>query len=320
MRDEDCGGGDVLEGDDAPVGAWVFAGVRGHRTEMEDAVVAERVTDDICCFAVFDGHGGDFVSRWAAEALPQALRAAIAARPKPFLKAALPKLDELLLGMDRELANTALEEVLRCGSTAAILLATASRLVVANLGDSRAVLCRGTSAVPLSKDHKPTDPEERRRITASGGGVFQGRVNGALAVSRALGDFYHKQATKDGRMLPQAAQPVSPQAEMHEEARTEEDRFVLLACDGVWDVMSSAEAVGFCLERLEAEREARRGPDAKVAKSAVLQAVSVALIKECLYRGSTDNISAVLVMLDDALLNRSPSPPAQRKPQLLMRL
>ncbi|EOD39585.1 hypothetical protein EMIHUDRAFT_55783, partial [Emiliania huxleyi CCMP1516] len=133
-----------------------------------------------------------------------------------------------------------------CGTTACVGLVTATSVTVANLGDSRAVLCRGGGALPLSWDHKPTDEGERSRIVRAGAAVIEGRVNGDLALSRALGDFRHKTAS-----LPAPHQPVSSLADVQTVVRGPSDAFLLLACDGVWDVMASSEAVAFCFGSLE---------------------------------------------------------------------
>jgi serine/threonine protein phosphatase PrpC len=77
----------------------------------------------------------------------------------------------------------------RAGTTAVVLLITKSRYYVANIGDSRAVLSRSDSAVPLSTDHKPELPSEKNRIEKAGGYVKQGRVNGTLSLSRSFADF-----------------------------------------------------------------------------------------------------------------------------------
>lgn len=77
----------------------------------------------------------------------------------------------------------------RAGTTAVVVLMTKDRYYVANIGDSRAVLCRGDNAVALSTDHKPDSPSEKNRIEKAGGYVQQGRVNGALSLSRSFGDF-----------------------------------------------------------------------------------------------------------------------------------
>lgn len=78
------------------------------------------------------------------------------------------------------------------GCTATVILTTPTEIYCANSGDSRTVLSRGKQAVDLSKDHKPDDPEEHRRIVGAGGFVEDSRVNGMLALSRALGDFEYK--------------------------------------------------------------------------------------------------------------------------------
>lgn len=80
----------------------------------------------------------------------------------------------------------------RAGTTAVVALVTKDRYYVANIGDSRAVLNRGDSAIALSTDHKPDSPHEKNRIQKAGGYVQQGRVNGALSLSRSFGDFEYK--------------------------------------------------------------------------------------------------------------------------------
>ena len=72
------------------------------------------------------------------------------------------------------------------------MLITGSEIYCANAGDSRTVMCERGQAVELSFDHKPDLPEERNRIMKAGGEVVEGRVNGMLALSRAIGDFDYK--------------------------------------------------------------------------------------------------------------------------------
>ena len=78
------------------------------------------------------------------------------------------------------------------GCTATTVIITPTEIYCANAGDSRTVLGKGKIAIELSTDHKPDDPEERKRIYNANGFVEDGRVNGALALSRALGDFEYK--------------------------------------------------------------------------------------------------------------------------------
>jgi len=128
---------------------------------------------------------------------------------------------------------------------------TAKHLVVANAGDSRAVLCRAGRAIALSDDHKPNNPGEKKRIEAAGGyvensGPGQFRVNGNLNLSRALGDLEYK---KDMSLGPEK-QIISATPDVTYQLRSEEDEFVLICCDGVWDVKSNQEAVDFVRSRI----------------------------------------------------------------------
>ena len=264
-------------------------------------------------FAVFDGHGGKEVARYCAAHLHSALAAqpALAAGAvEEALAASFLALDAQLLtvggrralaalaeeGLARETAGEAVEEDSApshgpaAGCTACCALLVGSTLYVANAGDSRAVLCRGGAAVDLSVDHKPGLEGEKARILAAGGFVADGRVKGSLALSRALGDFEFKQ----NRELPAERQMVTALPEVTRLALQPGDDFLLLACDGVWDVLSSAQAVEFARQRL--------------AGGAAPAAVCEALCDACCAsdtRGSglgCDNISVVLVVFKPAVL------------------
>ncbi|VDN97573.1 unnamed protein product [Rodentolepis nana] len=127
-------------------------------------------------------------------------------------------------------------------------------LYVANAGDSRAVLCRSGTAVELSEDHKPEDPPERARINAAGGTVTaDGRVNDGLNLSRAIGDHVYKQRS-DLRMWDQmiSALPDVTRTELVPGA----DEFLVIACDGIWNAMTSQAVVDFIRERLHTDTSA----------------------------------------------------------------
>ena len=102
--------------------------------------------------------------------------------------------------------------------------------VQGNIGDSRAVACVGGRALDLSKDHKPSDNDEVMRITSAGGFIEGNRVNGNLALSRALGDFFFKR--NEHKSL--AEQVISPFADVIAQEITEAWEFVIMACDGIW--------------------------------------------------------------------------------------
>lgn len=169
-------------------------------------------------------------------------------------------------------------------------------ILCANAGDSRAVLCRDGRALELSHDHKPNLPSERARIVAAGGSVTQQkaegrivhRVNGALSLSRAIGDLTHKQNT---RIRPEN-QAVTALPEMVHAVRTPADEFIVIACDGIWDVKTSQEVVDFVRRRL------RKGQNPKE--------VSEELIRSCLSSDpkenhglGTDNMTCIVIALKD---------------------
>eukprot|EP00802_Teleaulax_amphioxeia_P021873 Tamp_22264.p1 GENE.Tamp_22264~~Tamp_22264.p1 ORF type:complete len:284 (-),score=33.99 Tamp_22264:235-1086(-) len=167
---------------------------------------------------------------------------------------------------DREVMNEGWLD----GSTSVVLAVTSRYIMVANAGDSRAVLMDGNTAVPLSCDHKPSRPDEMRRIEKAGGFVMQlgvPRVNGVLAVSRALGDAELKQL-------------VPAQPEYRTIARSVTHRFAALATDGVWDVMTNQEVMDLIADNWHQE-----GHGARV----------VAL--EAYNRGSFDNICILILDL-----------------------
>mmetsp|Transcript_17737 Transcript_17737/g.53424 ORF Transcript_17737/g.53424 Transcript_17737/m.53424 type:complete len:437 (-) Transcript_17737:987-2297(-) len=143
------------------------------------------------------------------------------------------------------------EQCGQVGCTAVVAVLKGGELYVANAGDSRAVLGRGAQAVALSVDHKPASTTEKNRITNAGGFVSEvggvTRVNGNLNLSRAIGDLRYKGNSDVQR----DAQIITAQPDVRRVSITPEDRFFLLACDGVWDVMSNQQAVDFVNERLD---------------------------------------------------------------------
>ena len=140
------------------------------------------------------------------------------------------------------------------GCTAVCALIRNGELHVANAGDSRCVLSRAGEAVALTQDHKPMDSGEYDRILKAGGFVADGRVNGSLNLSRALGDLEYKQ-TKE---LPAEAQMVTAAPEVRTVPLIPADEFLILACDGIWDVLTNQEAVDFARERLLGGRSPRQ--------------------------------------------------------------
>ncbi|XP_031840943.1 putative protein phosphatase CG10417 [Nomia melanderi] len=134
------------------------------------------------------------------------------------------------------------------GCTAVVAVLKGNELYVANAGDSRCVLCRDGQAVELSLDHKPEDKPEMERIVKAGGKVTaDGRVNGGLNLSRALGDHAYKQNVD----LSPPEQMISALPDVtHITIEPERDEFMVLACDGIWNFMSSQDVIQFIRARL----------------------------------------------------------------------
>jgi len=240
--------------------------IQGRRQHMEDTFQA--ATDlggdpKKAFYGVFDGHGGPHASEYAAEHLHKLiLQQKYDEQPHPSLKSGFKQLDHDWL----QLAE---RNNLDDGTTAICVLIENLTLFVCNVGDSRAVLCSGGKAVPLSVDHKPNRDDEKRRIEKLGGRIiFYGtwRVEGVLAVTRAIGDRRLKTY-------------VSAVPEIMERKLQTEDEFLILASDGVWDVLSCQDACNI----VKAARSVQDG--AKL------------LTEQAYNRGSLDNITSLVIDL-----------------------
>ncbi len=121
------------------------------------------------------------------------------------------------------------------GCTACVAMITKDEIICANSGDSRCVLARKGVAIEMSEDHKPDNAGERSRIQSAGGFVEEGRVKGVLSLSRALGDLEYKMSSH----LPEEKQMITCVPEMRKQARKDDDEFLVIACDGIWDCLSS---------------------------------------------------------------------------------
>lgn len=229
-------------------------------------------------YAVFDGHGG---SDAAAYVRTNAMRFF-------FEDANLPQtsvvdeafLEELesshlraFLIADQALADECSVDAY-CGTTAITALVLGRHLIVANAGDCRAVLCRKGVAVQLSQDHRPTSLMERQRVEKLGGIIEYGCLNGDLAITRALGDWYMK--------LPfGSASPLTAEPEVKQMLLTEDDEFMILGCDGIWDVMSNQEAVNVVRRELRLHND----PEQSARE----------LVNQALCKDTDDNLTAIVV-------------------------
>ncbi|XP_012693545.2 protein phosphatase 1A isoform X2 [Clupea harengus] len=293
------------EGNDLRYG---LSSMQGWRVEMEDAHTAviglPRGLRPWSFFAVYDGHAGSQVARYSCEHLLEH----ITSNPD-FQGSAEPQVQPDGAGDEaKEMENPSVDQVKlgirtgflqidehmrqisenrkgsgstdRSGSTAVCVMLSPQHIFFINCGDSRGLLSRGGTVHFFTHDHKPSNPLEKERIQNAGGSVMIQRVNGSLAVSRALGDFDYKCVHGKGP----TEQLVSPEPDVCAIERSEaEDEFIVLACDGIWDVMANEELCDFVRSRLEVTDD--------------LERICNEVVDTCLYKGSRDNMSVVLVCL-----------------------
>ncbi|XP_011002618.1 PREDICTED: protein phosphatase 2C 37 [Populus euphratica] len=287
--------------------------VRGRRRDMEDAVSIHTsfTTKNTLFFGVFDGHGCSHVAMRCRDRLHEIVKEEVEGFEEEESVEWKETMKRSFMKMDKEVENCCVEgdnssncrcelQTPRCdavGSTAVVAVVTPEKIIVSNCGDSRAVLCRNGVAIPLSSDHKPDRPDEMLRIQEAGGRVIYWdgpRVLGVLAMSRAIGDNYLKPY-------------VIPEPDVTLTERTAEDEFLILASDGLWDVVPNDTACGVVRTCLRARKPpsppGSPGSDAAVARAAIESSdkscsdASVLLTKLALARHSTDNVSVVVVDL-----------------------
>ncbi|KAH7671050.1 protein phosphatase 1L protein [Dioscorea alata] len=262
------GGISFLAGNKTGRFSYGYSSFKGKRSSMEDFYetrISEVDGQMVAFFGVFDGHGGSRV----AEYLKSNLFKNVSNHPD-FVKDTKSAIVEVFKQTDIDYLNEDKGQLKDAGSTASTVVLLGNRLYVANVGDSRVVACRSGSAIPLSNDHKPDRSDERERIENAGGFVIWAgtwRVGGVLAVSRAFGD----------KMLKPY---VVAEPEIQEE-EIEGVEFFIIASDGLWNVVSNKEAVEMVRAISDAETASRN------------------LIQEAYNRGSSDNITCIVVRFNN---------------------
>ncbi|KAL1316786.1 hypothetical protein HN51_068936 [Arachis hypogaea] len=272
--------------------------VIGRRRVMEDAVrvvpgfvPVEDESGGYDFFAVYDGHGGSMVANTCREKLhmllAEEMKEAKAAGPLDWhqvMCSCFMKMDQEIVGDE---GNDDMSGGNTMGSTATVVVVGKEEIVVGNCGDSRAVLCRGGEALPLSRDHKPDREDEKERIEAAGGRVIDwngNRVLGVLATSRSIGDHYMKPF-------------VIAQPEIQVSRRTDSDEFVVVASDGLWDVVSNSFACQLVRNYLSG----------KTDMTTSAEAAATLLAELAMARGSKDNITVIVIQLINAASPSTPS-------------
>nr|AVL26016.1 PP2C1 [Prunus avium] len=327
----------VFELDCIPL--WGSVSICGRRPEMEDAIAAvprfinipikmlignqlyngmsqslTHLTSHF--FGIYDGHGGPQVANYCSERLHLALAEELGVIKddlsdgtvgerqqvqweKAFTNCFQKVDDEIegkvsgnIIKSDGNASEASFEPIApeTVGSTAVVALVCSSHIIVANCGDSRAVLCRGKQAIALSVDHKPNREDEYARIEAAGGKVIQWnghRVFGVLAMSRSIGDRYLKPW-------------IIPEPEVMNVPRARDDECLILASDGLWDVMTNEEVCEVARRRILLWHK-KNGVTALAERGAgvdpAAQEAAAYLSTLALQKGSRDNISVIVVDL-----------------------
>lgn len=259
----------------------------GRRSYMEDYFIrVEGKESGIGLYAIFDGHSGKYSANFAKEYFTKAIGDEI--NLYAHAKAGSCKymeepdhnlnfkrmLTDFIEEAESRLKKASIQHEHDSGATCLLVIAEKEKLTVANLGDSRGVMCDSNgAAIDLSIDHKPDHPKEKERIEKAGGkiqhwGVW--RVRG-LAMSRALGDYGLK---LDDNII--ITEPDLFTFDLNEH----QPKFMILASDGLWDVMSSQEAVNFIKKRYSKEKDFGAN----------------ALMNEAYRLQSSDNIAVLIVV------------------------
>ncbi|KAF0852991.1 mitochondrial putative pyruvate dehydrogenase phosphatase (PDP) [Andalucia godoyi] len=273
----------------AAAGAQCFSfGVshmQGRRSYMEDvtSVIPSFMGLQSLFAGVFDGHSGKRASVFAADLLPKTLSKLLmdnglasvdpVEQEQRFLDIVARCMREAVLLTDKSFCKLATMQQWTDGTTAVAAFIHSGHMFLSNTGDSRAVLCsKSQGAFPLTRDHKPDDPAEAERISSVGGFVkFSSgayRVNGILAMSRAVGDCFLK------------AVGVTAEPDLYHRKLRTDDEFLIIASDGLWDVLSSD-----TVHKVASENDASP------------QLAAERLVELAYRNGSMDNISVVVVDL-----------------------
>lgn len=275
----------------------------GQRPCQEDAYIfspslttvsSGSASSPLAIFAVCDGHGGSFVSEEVSRMFSAVLRACIEQCNWDDEAERRLAIEQSFFEMDRLLRAEHASTARRCGTTctAAVIwqLRDQHHIILANLGDSRGLLYRVEDDLLLETcDHKPDNPIEKKRIREAGGFVLPAdhpqpaRLDGLLAFSRAFGDFEFK---VNGGQSP-AADKLSSCPDIYElEAR--DGDFIVLATDGLFDVLSSNEVAALALQQFAKADECSPRETAATLVWAALQ------------NDAADNVTCLLIRLGNS--------------------
>eukprot|EP00916_Digyalum_oweni_P024916 GHVL01041135.1.p1 GENE.GHVL01041135.1~~GHVL01041135.1.p1 ORF type:complete len:368 (+),score=105.50 GHVL01041135.1:48-1106(+) len=308
---------------------YAISEMQGWRKTMEDAIMCEIGLEGLpeaAMFGVFDGHGGSDVATYVNSHIKN-----IFEKQKEYIEGDYENaLIKTFLQIDQDLLSDEAHDFMyskkkssfsflngrknlsnSCGCTANIVCIIYNNIYIANTGDSRCVLSRDGIAISLSNDHKPENVIEHTRIVDAGGYIHKGRVNGNLNLSRALGDHTYK---KD-MSLSQESQIISPLPDINKIIITEKDEFILIACDGIWEMGTTQSLITWLHDKInDEEKNKKNEKNEKNEKNDMIEVVE-SLMDHCLapslleYCGlGCDNMSCVLIDLREKAKNLQKGP------------
>ncbi|KAG8193677.1 hypothetical protein JTE90_024040 [Oedothorax gibbosus] len=271
---------------------------KGERDEMQDFHLViedfhKHVPDihssvsRLSYYAVFDGHGGVRASKFTSTHLHENMALKFPKVPLQQIEKEIKRtITEAFKKTDEEFLKqaTKTKPSWKDGTTAIVVLVLQNILYIANLGDSKAILCRYNKesgkhvAIPLSTDHSPQDYVERMRIQKSGGHVRDGRVMGVIEVSRSIGDGQYK------------ALGITCIPDIKRCQLTDDDVFILLACDGLWKVFTSDEVIEVVLN---SKKENTSGSSTEICYETACNR----LVNEAIRKHSGDNVTVVIASI-----------------------
>lgn len=285
-----------------------YCDIQGRRKVIEDFHTL-HLYESHQFYGVFDGHNGALAAKYASATLYGKVIDALEdmdndARNHPDWKLrAKNSLIEAFrashLGVVDVINSYPREYMSRSGTTATALLITKENIIVAGVGDSRAVLSLGASfnetllpeAMQLTVDHIASDPNERERVESLGGFIsVKGgtmRVNGTLVLTRSFGDIHMDQYLS---RIPSVM--IMSKKEVQDICKSQKSDempcFIILASDGLWDVFTNEDAVELVTSVLQTY-----GPEDW--KERAFQKAAEVLTQEAFVRGSADNIGVCVV-------------------------
>ncbi|KAF4131645.1 Protein phosphatase 2C [Phytophthora infestans] len=266
-------------------GKYSDTGIRKNNEDRQ-ATTSRKVDDDLVAFfGLYDGHGGPEVAEYLAEKLHENVYNHVQkSTNKPESARSLQPADIVLADAIRTAYAATDEEIFKqqlpSGSTAVSVVIRGSTALVSSVGDSQVVLSTNGQAKDMCIAHTPDLSSERDRILKAKGQISKGRIYGMLGVSRAFGDIDFK--TGRGEFKNRFNGDLvcaTPDIVVHEVKS--QDEFMVLGCDGLYDVMEPQDVVNFVR--------------AKLGLHGDVQHATEELVSHAIALGSTDNVSAIIV-------------------------